>query len=130
MKHIVLRSKLNLLSLSAILVLAGCSQSLVRDDTLHDSDGTAHCSGSEWTDDSSLAVLPIPVVAFIMPHTDLNDIKADNYLKRCGDSRRLINRKVDVGRGACIPTALTRIITLGVWQWCPAHVSWEADVQP
>jgi hypothetical protein len=77
-----------------------------------------------------LAVLPIPVVAFLMPHTDLNDIKADDYLKRCGDSSKLINREVEVGHGACIPTVLTRILTLGIWQWCPASVSWEADVRP
>jgi hypothetical protein len=112
------------------LVLSGCSQALVKDDTRHASGGTAHCSGAEWTDDSSLAVLPIPVVAFLMPHTDLNDIKADDYLKRCGDSTKLINREVDVGRGACFPAALTRIVTLGIWQWCPARVSWEADVRP
>ncbi len=130
MKHITLRSKLSLLALSAILVVPGCSQTLVKDDTRLASDGTSHCSGSEWVDDSTLAVLPIPVVAFFMPHTDLNDIKADDYLKRCGDSSKLINREVDMGHGACIPTVLTRILTLGIWQWCPATVSWEADVRP
>jgi hypothetical protein len=132
MKHITLRFKLSLLTLAAaILIMSGCSQSLVKDDTHQAStDDTAHCSGSEWTDDSTLAVLPIPVVAFLIPHTDLNDIKADDYLKRCGDSSKLINREVDIGHGACIPTALTRILTLGIWQWCPASVSWEADVRP
>lgn len=130
MKQIMLGSKLSLLTLSAILVLSGCSQSLVKDDTRYDSGGTAHCSGSEWTDDSTLAVLPIPIVAFFMPHTDLNDIKADDYLKRCGDSAKLVNRDVDIGHGACIPAALTRVLTLGIWQWCPAHISWEADVRP
>jgi hypothetical protein len=30
-------------------------------------------------DDSSLAVLPIPVVAFFVPHWNLHDIKADDY---------------------------------------------------
>jgi len=130
MKHITLRSKLSLLILSAILVLPGCAQNLVKDDTRNSSGGTSHCSGSEWVDDSTLAVMPIPVVAFFMPHTDLNDIKADDYLKRCGDSAKLVNREVDVGHGACIPAALTRVLTLGIWQWCPASVSWEADVQP
>jgi len=130
MKHITLRSKLSLLTLSAILVLPGCSQSLVKDDTRSSSAGTSHCSGSEWVDDSTLAVLPIPVVAFFMPHTDLNDIKADDYLKRCGDSSKLVNREVDMGHGACVPAVLTRILTLGIWQWCPATVSWEADVRP
>jgi hypothetical protein len=87
----------------------------------------SHCSGDEWADDSSLAVLPIPVVAFFVPHADLNEIKADDYLRRCGDNTKLINREVEVHKGACIPAALTRIITLGIWQWCPARVEWEAD---
>lgn len=130
MKPITLYSKRSLLTLSAILVLSGCSQSLIKDDTRPASDGTTHCSGSEWVDDSSLAVLPIPVVALFMPHTDLNEIKGDDYLKRCGESNQLINRDVSIGRAMCFPTALTRIVTLGIWQWCPARVSWEADVQP
>ena len=33
-----------------------------------------------------------------------------------------------MNRTACVPAGLTRIATLGVWQWCPASVSWEADV--
>jgi uncharacterized protein YceK len=129
MKRIMLRPKLILLTFSVILVLSGCTHVLVKDDTRNDSVGMAHCLGAEWVDDSTLAVLPIPVVALLMPHTDLNDIKADDYLKRCGDPAKLINRKVDVGHGACVPTVLTRFLTLGIWQWCPAHVSWEADVR-
>ena len=115
---------------AAIWILSGCSQSLVKDDTRQISSGTSHCAGAEWVDDSTIAVLPIPVVAFLMPHTDLNDIKADNYLKRCGDSTKLINREVDVSHGACVPAVLTRILTLGIYQWCPANISWEADVLP
>ena len=130
MKHVTQLPKLGRLTLATILVLSGCTHVLVKDDTHSDSTGAAHCSGAEWADDSTIAVLPIPVVALLMPHADLNDIKADDYLKRCGDSAKLINRKVDVGHGACIPTVLTRILTLGIWQWCPAHVSWEADVRP
>ncbi|MGZ4970184.1 MAG: hypothetical protein ACXV8O_15515 [Methylobacter sp.] len=130
MKCIKLYSKLSLIALPAILVLSGCSQTLVKDDTRYPNDGTAHCSGSEWVDDSTLAVVPIPVVAFFMPHTDLNDIKADDYLKRCGDSSKLVNREVEIGHGACVPASLSMIVTLGIWQWCPATVSWEADVRP
>jgi hypothetical protein len=131
MKHAIQRSNRYWLPLAAgCLFLAGCTQALVKDDTRHARIGTDHCSGSEWTDDSSLAVLPIPVLAFFSPHTDLNDIKADNFLKRCGDVTKLINREVDVGRGACVPLGLTRIVTLGIWQWCPARVSWKADVRP
>lgn len=115
--------------LVSILMLMGCSTALVKDDTRLSSEGTAHCSGSEWVDDSTLSVLPIPIVAFVMPHSDLNDIKADEYLKCCGDSTKLINREVDEGHGACVPAALTRILTLGIYQWCPAHISREADVR-
>ena len=118
------------ITLAVSLALVGCSHTLVKDYTHHDNTDTAECSGSEWADDSTLAVLPIPVVAFFMPHTDLNEIKADDYLKRCGDSTQLINREVTVGHGACVPAVLTRVLTLGIWQWCPARVSWEADVIP
>jgi hypothetical protein len=34
-----------------------------------------------------------------------------------------------VNRTACIPLGLTRIITLGVFQYCTAHVSWDADLK-
>jgi hypothetical protein len=67
------------------------------------------------------------VVAFFMAHTDLNEIKADNYLKRCGDSIKLVNREVDINHGACVPAAVTRILTLGIWQWCSTYISWKAD---
>ena len=114
--------------LSLFLVLSGCTKALIHDDVKYAQTG-AHCSGSEGVDDSSLAVLPIPVVAFFVPHWNLHDIKADDYLKRCGDPTKLINRHVEVNRTACIPAALTRIISLGIWQWCPASVSWETDVK-
>ncbi len=121
------RSILSLL-LSSSLILSGCTKTLVHDDMKYPTKG-AHCSGSEGVDDSSLAVLPIPVVAFFVPHWTLHDIKADDYLRRCGDSTRLINRNVEVNRNWCIPAGLTRIISLGIWQWCPAQLSWEADVK-
>jgi hypothetical protein len=113
---------------SASLLLAGCTTALVHDDVTYPHTG-AHCSGSQGVDDSSIAVLPVPVAAFVVPHANLHDIKADDYLKRCGDPTKLINRKVEVTRTACIPAGLTRIITLGIWQWCPASISWEADVK-
>ncbi|MGZ5028902.1 MAG: hypothetical protein ACXV9T_17105 [Methylobacter sp.] len=129
MKYVTLYSKLSPIVLPAILLLSACTQTLVKDDTRYSSEGTARCSGSEWVDDSTLSVLPIPIVAFFMPRADLNDIKADDYLKRCGDSSRLVNREVDVGHGACVPTSVSLILTLGIWQWCPANVSWQADVR-
>ena len=114
--------------LSSLLMLSGCTKALIHDDLTHPKTGV-HCSGSEGADDSSLAVLPIPVVAFFVPHWNLHDIKADDYLKRCGDPTKLINRNVEVNRNWCIPAGLTRIISLGIWQWCPARVSWDADVK-
>ena len=100
------RSVHSILATLAIAILAsGCATTLVAD------------------------VLPIPVVAFFTPHVDLNDIKADDYLKKCGDSSHLVNRRVEVSRAGCVPAGLTRIITLGIWQWCPATVSYEADVK-
>ena len=113
------------------LLISGCSSTLVNDKvTASDpQEKLAHCSGNESADNSSIAVLPIPVVAFFVPHADLNDIQADEYLNKCGESRKLINRKVEVNKSACIPAGLTRIITLGIWQWCPTNVSWEADVK-
>ena|SRR5712692_10428108 len=115
-------------TIALIFFLSGCT-TLVNDPVQQTKVTVAHCSGSEWRDNSSLAVLPIPVVAFFVPHVDLNDIRADDYLKRCGESSALLNRHVEVSRVACVPAALTRIITLGIWQWCPAQVSWKADVK-
>ncbi len=130
MKNIVPCSRLcRLTALAAILVLSGCSSTLVKDQESQSSTGTSHCSGSEWADDSKVAMLTIPVVAFFMPHADLNDMKADDYLKQCGDNSKLINREVDVGRGACVPAELIQILTLGMYEWCPAYVSWKADVR-
>jgi len=111
-----------------LVVLGGCSTTLVDDPARHTVAVDSHCSGSQWVDDSSVAVLPIPVVAFFTPHADLNGVQADQLLSRCGESDRLANRKVEVSKLACIPAGLSRIITLGIWQWCPVHASWEADV--
>ena len=88
----------------------------------------SHCSGSEWTDNSMMAVVPIPIIGLGMPTQEINEIKADDVLSKCGPPDRLINRRVEVDRTACVPTVLTRVISFGVWQWCPANVSWDADV--
>ena len=116
------------LILSSTLILSGCTKTLIHDDVKYAQTG-AHSSGSEGVDDSSLAVLPIPVVAFFVPHWNLHDIKADDYLKRCGESTKLINRSVEINRNWCIPAGLTRIINLGIWQWCPPRINWDADVK-
>lgn len=114
--------------LSAVLLLSGCTSTLVRDDVKRTAGLDGHCAGSEWVDDSSLAVLPVPVVAFFVPHFDLHKVTSEPYLSRCGASTRVVNREVSVNTTACVPAGLTRIITLGVWQWCPARVAWSADV--
>ena len=122
------RSKISIYLLSATLLLSGCTSTLVRDDVKRTAGLDGHCSGSEWVDDSSIAVLPVPIVAFIVPHFDLHKVSSEPYLNRCGVSTRVVNRDVSVNRTACLPAGLTRIVTLGVWQWCPARVAWSADV--
>lgn len=114
--------------LSIVLLVSGCTSTLVRDDVKRTAGLEGHCSGSEWMDDSSLAVLPVPVAAFFVPHFDLHKVTSEPYLNRCGPSTRVVNRDVSVNTTVCIPAGLTRIITLGVWQWCPVRVTWSADV--
>lgn len=121
-------SKPSIYFLSATLLLSGCTSTLVRDDVKRTAGLEGHCHGSEWVDDSSIAVLPVPIVAFITPQVDLHHVASEPYLNRCGASTRVVNREVSVNRLACMPAGLTRIITLGVWQWCPARVTWSADV--
>jgi len=121
-------AKLSALMLSTALLLSGCTSTLVRDDVKRTAGLDGHCSGSEWADNSSLAVLQVPIVAFIVPHFDLHTVSSEPYLSRCGASTRVVNRDVSVNRIACLPAGLTRIVTLGVWQWCPARVTWSADV--
>jgi hypothetical protein len=88
----------------------------------------SHCSGSEWQDNSMMAIVPIPIIGLGMPTQEINEITADDVLAKCGPPDRLINRHVEVDRTACVPTVLTRVISFGVWQWCPANVSYDADV--
>jgi hypothetical protein len=123
-----IRSKATAAILSIALLVSGCTSTLVRDDVKRTAGLDGHCSGSEWADNSSLAVLPVPVVAFIVPHFDLHTVSSEPYLSRCGASTRVVNRDVSVNRLACLPAGLTRIVTLGIWQWCPARVAWSADV--
>ena len=122
------RSKMSMFVVTASMLLSGCVSTLVHDDVKRTTGIDGHCSGSQWVDDSSIAVLPVPVVAFLTPHIDLRDVSSEPYLNRCGASTRVINRDVSVNRVACLPAGLTRIVTLGVWQWCPARVTWSADV--
>lgn len=122
------RSKMNLFVMTASMLLSGCVSTLVHDDVKRTAGIDGHCSGSQWVDDSSIAVLPVPIVAFVTPHFDLHQVSSEPYLNRCGASTMVVNREVSVNRLACLPAGLTRIVTLGVWQWCPARVTWSADV--
>ena len=112
-------------SLSA---LTGCVDTVVQDPPSAPRNVVSHCEGADAVDASSVAVVPIPVVAFFSPHTDLHNLKPDDYLNRCGPSTELANRQVVLDKNACIPAAITEILTVGIWQWCPATVSWSADV--
>ena len=116
------------LTLAAIAVLPGCTYSLVHDNPTAPSNVVAHCQGSENVDDSSIAVIPIPAVAFLSPHAELHPVEPEDYLNRCGQPTRLVNRDVTLDKTNCIPASLTEILTLGIWQWCPASISYTADV--
>ena len=117
------------------LAVGGCSvtrQELVnRGGPIHPAAATtvaSHCSGTETMDNSMIAVFPMPILAFASPTQEVNEITADDVLRRCGPSDRLANTRVAVDRGWCVPTVVTRLLTLGIWHWCPATVSWDADV--
>ena len=121
------------LAAATALLLSGCTaltREVLVDERARPTNATtvSHCSGSEWQDNSMMALVPIPIIGFGMPTQQTNEIKADNVLSKCGPPDRLVNRKVEVDRTACVPTVLTRVISFGVWQWCPANVSWDADV--
>ena len=121
---------------AAALLLVGCA-AITHQELVNEAGRTArpttaavstHCSGTDWMDNSMYAVLPVPIFAFASPTQEMNEITSDDVLKRCGPADRLVNRRVEVDRAWCVPTVLTRLITLGVWHWCPAAVSWDADV--
>ena len=109
-------------------LLSGCTTILVQDPVKAVPINSAYCEGSKWSDDSSVSMVPVPFVAFLFPHTDMYVIRAEEYLRQCAPSSQLVNREVIVSRNACIPAGLTRLFTLGIWQWCPAHVVWVADI--
>ena len=123
-----LSALLMLLGLPALAALPGCTYSMVHDSPTPQAQVTAHCEGSENVDDSSIAVVPVPIVAFLSPHADLHTIEPEDYLNRCGPPTRLVDRDVTLNKTACIPASITEIVTLGIWQWCPATISYSADV--
>jgi len=120
------------LAAAAAVGLTGCTalttQVLVDERAKPEASVVSHCTGNEWTDDSVMAIVPIPIIGLGMPTQEINEIKPDDVLSKCGPPDRLANRRVEVNRFWCVPTVLTRVISFGVWQWCPANVSWNADV--
>jgi len=122
------------LAVALVLSLSGCTaltkQVLVDEQgrTVAGARTVSHCSGSQWEDNSMIAIVPIPIIGLGMPTREINEISADDVLSKCGPPERLANRHVEVDRTACVPAVLTRVISLGVWHWCPANVSYEADV--
>src|SRR5207247_8272150 len=122
------------LAAATALLLSGCT-ALTREvlvderarPTPPNATTVSHCSGSEWQDNSMMALVPIPIIGFGMPTQQTNVITADDVLSKCGPPDRLVNRKVEVDRTACVPTVLTRVISYGVWLWWPANVSWVDD---
>src|SRR3989442_9586597 len=103
------------LVVAAALALAGCT-ALTRDVLVKESGQPAqavasHCSGSEWMDNSMIAVVPIPIVAFAMPTQELNEIKTDDVLRRCRPPPGLANPRLEGKPRACGPTTRTPLIT-------------------
>ncbi len=120
------------LGAAAALLLSGCTaltrDVLVKEQTNPRAAATTHCSGSEWDDNSMIAVVPLPIIGLASPTQEINELKADDILARCGPADRLVNRHVEVDRTMCVPTFITRLLTLGIWHWCPASVTYDADV--
>src|SRR5439155_3683216 len=78
------------------LLLSGCTaltREVLVDERARPTNATtvSHCSGSEWQDNSMMAVVPIPIIGFGMPTQQTNEIKADNVLSKCGPPDRLVN---------------------------------------
>ena len=49
-------------------------------------------------DNSMIAVVPVPIVAFASLTQELNEITPDDVLRRCGPPDQLANRHVEVDR--------------------------------
>jgi hypothetical protein len=113
---------------ASLTMLPACTYSLMHDNPTAPPNVISHCEGQQNVDDSSVAVIPIPAVAFISPHTELHPVEADQYVDQCGPSNQLANRDVTIDKANCIPASVTEILTLGIFQWCPAVVSYKADV--
>src|SRR2546426_9440937 len=77
----------------------------------------SHCSGSEWQDNPMMAVGPIPIIGLGMPTQEINEIKADDVLSKCGPPDRLLHPKGAGERPAGGPTVAPPGISLCGWPW-------------
>src|SRR5262245_30266254 len=97
------------LAAAASLALGGCAaitrQELVNQGPQLRSPGATvatHCSGSDWMDNSMIAVFPLPIFAFASPTQEINEITSHDVLQRCGPSDRVTNARVEVDRAWCV----------------------------
>src|SRR3989442_13242039 len=67
----------------------------------------SHFSGSEWEDNSMMAVVPLPIIGFGMPTQEINKIEADNVLSKCGPLDRLAKLQAQVDRAGHDPHVVT-----------------------
>src|SRR5207247_10659969 len=78
---------------AAVLLLTGCTA--LTTDVLVDETGrprpavATHCAGSEWTDNSMIAVVPLPIIGYDSPTPEPHEIKPDDALSRRAPPARL-----------------------------------------
>jgi hypothetical protein len=89
-----MRRRLSILGpvLGAALMVSGCT-ALTRDVLVNESGQprsamATHCSGSEWADNSMIAVVPLPIISYASPTQEINSIKTDDVLAHCGNHNR------------------------------------------
>jgi hypothetical protein len=71
-------------SLAALMLLqTGCA-TWVQDARVTPPPQAKHCEGSEFATSTSMATLPIPLVAFFTPHVTLNAPDSSAFLAKCG----------------------------------------------
>src|SRR2546425_11589003 len=108
------------LAAATALLLSGCT-ALTREvlvderarPTPPNATTVSHCSGSEWQDNSMMALVPIPIIGFGMPTQQTNVITADDGLSKCGPPDPLVNRQGEGDRTACGPRGRTPGIAVG-----------------
>src|SRR2546428_10276923 len=98
------------LAAATALLLSGCT-ALTREvlvderarPTPPNATTVSHCSGTEWQDNSMMALVPIPIIGFGMPTQQTNVITADDVLSKCRPPERLLNPKGEGGPTPCRP---------------------------